>query len=193
VSVLRFLARTGIRLFFDHVEIEGAENVPRQGPLLVVANHTNGLVDGLMVVHVLPRRDASLTAKSTLKKNPLLALLMKLGGVVPFYRRQDHVDVTKNIDSFAAIKERLARGEVVCIFPEGVSHSDASMRDFKSGAERIAHEANVPILPVGLHYDAKQRFRSSVLVRIGKPMPPSTTDQIRAQIEQLTTSFQSVR
>jgi glycerol-3-phosphate O-acyltransferase/dihydroxyacetone phosphate acyltransferase len=193
VSVLRFLARVGVRLFFDHVEIEGLENVPREGPLLVVSNHTNGLVDGLMLLAALPR-PVSLTAKSTLRKNPLLALLMRLGGVVPFYRRQDNVDVTKNVDSFAAIKERLARGEAVCIFPEGVSHSDASMRELKSGAARIAHESNTPILPIGLHYDAKQRFRSSVLVRIGTPMnASSTTDEIRERIAALTTNFRRLR
>jgi 1-acyl-sn-glycerol-3-phosphate acyltransferase len=204
MNALRVLARAGIRLFFDHVEIDGLENVPREGPLLVVSNHTNGLVDGLMLLNVLPRH-ASLTAKSTLKKNPLLALLMRIGGVVPFYRRQDSADVSKNFDSFAAIKARLARGEAICIFPEGVSHSDASLRELKSGAARIAIEFSsgakpLRILPIGLHYDAKQRFRSSVLVRIGTPIDvdPSMdaqalTHEIEQRIRALTTNFHRVR
>jgi 1-acyl-sn-glycerol-3-phosphate acyltransferase len=215
-NLLALLARAGVRLFFDHVEIDGAENIPPEGPLLVVANHTNGLADGLMLLSVLPRR-ASLTAKSTLAKNPLLAVLMRLGGVVPFYRRQDAVDTRKNVDSFAAIRERLARGEAICIFPEGVSHSDAGLREFRSGAARIALDyvesgrrstngeqraakgepprANgsedgagghgtearrLQILPIGLHYDAKQRFRSSVLVRIGAPISVDAADAIDA-------------
>lgn len=207
MNLLAPLARAGVRLFFDHVEIDGAERIPPDGPLLVVSNHTNGLADGLMLLNILPRR-ASLTAKSTLAKNPLLALLMRLGGVVPFYRRQDAVDVRKNVDSFAAIRERLARGEAICIFPEGVSHSDAGLRELKSGAARIALDfagstgQRLRIVPVGLHYDTKQRFRSSVLVRIGEPIevdPLETTDAhaltqlIEERIRALTSNFRRVR
>jgi 1-acyl-sn-glycerol-3-phosphate acyltransferase len=207
MNVLAFLARAGVRLFFDHVEVDGAENIPADGPLLVVANHTNGLADGLMLLNVLPRR-ASLTAKSTLAKNPLLAVLMRLGGVVPFYRRQDGVEMRKNVDSFAAIRERLARGEAICIFPEGVSHSDAGMREFKSGAARIALDykaaagGGLRIVPVGLHYDAKQRFRSSVLIRIGPAInvdelegtgAKELTDLLDERIRALTANFRRVR
>jgi 1-acyl-sn-glycerol-3-phosphate acyltransferase len=204
---LTLLSHAGIRLFFDHVEIDGAENVPLDGPLLVVSNHTNGLADGLMLLHVLPRR-AALTAKSTLKKNPLLAFIIWLGGVVPFYRRQDDVDVGRNIDSFAVIRERLGRGDAICIFPEGVSHSDAGLRELKSGAARIALDFAVSggrglrILPIGLHYDAKQRFRSSVLVKIGTPIvvdelaapdAHTLTRLIEERIRALTANFRRVR
>jgi 1-acyl-sn-glycerol-3-phosphate acyltransferase len=218
-NALALLARAGVRLFFDHVEIDGAEHIPTDGPLLVVANHTNGLADGLMLLNVLPRR-ASLTAKSTLAKNPLLAVLMRLGGVVSFYRQQDAVDTRKNVDAFAAIRERLAGGEAICIFPEGVSHSDAGMRELRSGAARIALDfverakssdrgertfykhTPLQILPIGLHYDAKQRFRSSVLVRIGAPIRLDASDRMTARdltqlvdtrIRALTANFRRVR
>lgn len=206
MNAMALLARAGVRLFFDHVEIDGAEHIPQDGPLLVVANHTNGLADGLMLLHLLPRR-ASLTAKSTLAKNPLLAVLMRLGGVVPFYRRQDGVEMQKNADSFAAIRERLARGEAICIFPEGVSHSDAGLRELKSGAARIALDyretgKGLRIVPVGLHYDAKQRFRSSVLIRVGPAIEVDALEGVDAQaltqllderIRALTSNFRRVR
>jgi glycerol-3-phosphate O-acyltransferase/dihydroxyacetone phosphate acyltransferase len=200
VNALAPLARAGLRLFFDHIEIEGMQHVPMDGPLLVVSNHTNGLVDGLMLLDILPR-PALLTAKSTLSKNPLLALLMRVGGVVPIYRKQDAVDVSRNADSFAAIRARLTAGEAVCIFPEGVSHSDAALRQIKSGAARIA--LGIPglrILPVGLHYHAKQRLRSSVLVRIGAPIEAAADDDVHSltariedEIRALTANFSSVR
>jgi 1-acyl-sn-glycerol-3-phosphate acyltransferase len=207
MNLLTVLARAGIRLFFDRVEVDGLEHVPAEGPLLVVANHTNGLVDGLLLLSVLPR-PAVLTAKSTLRGNLLLRLLMRLGGVVPFYRRQDRVDVGQNLGSFAAIEERLAKGEAVCIFPEGESHSDAEMRQLKSGAARIALEfvaaggRGLHVLPLGLHYEAKQRFRSSVLVRIGPPLamdaeaatePAALTRVFEARIRELVASFRRVR
>ncbi len=207
MNALALLARAGVRLFFDHVEVDGAEHIPADGPLLVVSNHTNGLADGLMLLNVIRRR-ASLTAKSTLTKNPLLALAMWLGGVVPFYRKQDAVDVRKNAGSFAAIRERLEHGEVICIFPEGVSHSDGGMRALRSGAARIALDfvagggRGLRILPIGLHYEAKQRFRSSVLVRIGAPIevdglgdtePVALTTLIEERLRALTANFQRVR
>jgi glycerol-3-phosphate O-acyltransferase/dihydroxyacetone phosphate acyltransferase len=197
------LAHAGVALFFDRVDIEG--EVPGAGPLLLVANHTNGLVDGLIVTIAMPRR-VSLTAKAALRRNPLLAAVARISDVVPIHRPQDNArDVAKNVDSFAAIRERLASGGAVCIFPEGISHSDASMRELKSGAARIAldyaaaHDG-LRIVPVGLHYDAKQRFRSSVLVRFGEAFTIPTgldaralTQLIDERIRALTANFGSVR
>jgi len=197
------LSRAGVSLFFDRIDIDG--NVPADGPLLLVANHTNGLVDGLVVTAATPRR-VSLTAKAALRHNPLLAAVAWIADIVPFYRPQDNArDVVKNVDSFKAIRERLASGGAVCIFPEGISHSDASMRELKTGAARIAldfaaaHEG-LRIVPIGLHYDAKQRFRSSVLVRFGEPFtiptnvdPRALTQLIDERIRALTANFGSVR
>ena len=200
MTFFRGLARAGTTLFFDRIDIEGAP--PADGPLLVVANHTNGLVDGLVITAAMQRR-VSLTAKSTLKKNPLLALIVWLADAVPLYRKQDAADVAKNADSFAAVRARLASGGAICIFPEGQSHSDASLREFKTGAARIAIDSRgigLKIVPVGLEYDAKQRFRSSVLVRFGDAIDADAFDDVRAltnelesRVARLATQFRSVR
>jgi len=72
----------------------------------------------------------------------------------------------------------LARGGVVALFPEGISHDEPELQPLKTGAARIALSASaddgtdgVVFLPVGLAYDAKARFRSRALVRVGAPMP----------------------
>jgi 1-acyl-sn-glycerol-3-phosphate acyltransferase len=209
-TLFGLFAKAGVGIYFDRMEIEGVENVPSNGPLLVVSNHTNGLADGLVVTAALPRR-LSMTAKSTLKKNPLLAFVMWFADAVPFYRRQDDVDVRKNVDSFVEIRRRLARGGAICIFPEGVSHSDASLREFRSGAARIAldfaaQHRGLRILPVGLQYGAKQRLRSPVWVRFGECIdvdamsdggralsPPELTHEIETRIRALSANFRSVR
>jgi glycerol-3-phosphate O-acyltransferase / dihydroxyacetone phosphate acyltransferase len=201
MTLFRALAIAGTRLFFGRIEVEG--RVPPDGPLLLVSNHTNGLVDGLMIAAAVGRR-VSLTAKSTLKKNPLLALIMWLADVVPFYRRQDAVDMRKNTDSLVEIRKRLREGGAICIFPEGVSHSDASMREFRSGAARVALDAKglgLRIVPVGLHYEAKQRFRSAALVRFGEPLDVDAFDrdahaltlELERRVAALATQFRSVR
>ncbi len=213
MSVFRFLSKASLSLFFDRIEVEGDAHVPLDRPLLVVANHRNGLVDGLLVTAVMPR-PVSLTAKSALRRNPLLALTMRLADAVPLYRPQDDArEMAKNLDSFEEIRKRLMRADAVCLFPEGVSHSDASLRQFKTGAARIALDfadrggGGLQIVPVGLHYDAKQRFRSPVWVRFGKPIDLDTwradlgsqdaaralTDLIEERIRELTTNFGRVR
>ena len=208
-GVFASLARIGVRLFFDRLEVEG--DVPMDGPLLVVSNHTNGLVDGLVITAAMPR-GVSLTAKAALKKNPLLAAVMRIANVVPFHRRQDDpAEVGKNVDSFVEIRQRLADGGAVCIFPEGISHSDAKLRELKSGAARIAFDfaaahRGLKIVPVGLHYDRKQRFRSPLFVRFGAPLdfdewraahddatPRALTGELEARIVALTANFDRVR
>ena len=212
MSLFRLLANAGLSLFFDRIEVEGDELVPRDGPLLVVANHTNGLVDGLLLAAI-PPRPVSLTAKSALRRNPLLAFTMWISNTVPLYRRQDDEgEVAKNVDSFGEIRRRLAAGGAVAIFPEGVSHSDAGLREFRSGAARMAFDfaehrgRGLRIVPAGLHYDAKQRFRSPVWVRFGEPLdfdawlaagstrtPRGLTEELEERIRALTANFGRVR
>jgi glycerol-3-phosphate O-acyltransferase/dihydroxyacetone phosphate acyltransferase len=201
MTLFRALSRIGTRLFFGGIEVDG--EVPERGPILIVSNHTNGLVDALVITAAIRRR-VSLTAKSTLKKNPLLALVVWLADAVPLYRKQDDVEMAKNFDSFVEVKRRLRNGGAICIFPEGMSHSDASMREFRTGAARIALESRgigLRIVPAGLHYDAKQRFRSPALVRFGEPLDvdsfagdvPALNAELERRVSALTNEFHRVR
>jgi 1-acyl-sn-glycerol-3-phosphate acyltransferase len=144
----------------------------------VVANHVNGLVDPLLILGFLPVRPRFL-AKSTLWRNPLLRPVLALGGVIPVYRRSDAgVDPAQNLATFDRCWELLAAGGSVALFPEGVSHSEPALQPLRTGAARIALEAErrfgplgVAILPVGLVYDARETFRSRALVQVGPPVP----------------------
>ncbi len=72
------MAGVMLRLFFRRIEVEGLENVPAAGPILLVPNHTNALVDPLLLVTTLKRR-VTVTVKNVLGKNPLLALVLRGG------------------------------------------------------------------------------------------------------------------
>lgn len=179
-AFLRGLARRVLAIFFRRVEVMGAERVPEDGPLVVVANHVNGLVDPALLVGELPRMPRFL-GKSTLWEYRSLRPFLNLAGAIPVYRRHDPgVDPAKNVETFAMSWELLARGGVLALFPEGVSHSEPELQPLKTGAARIALEAEkhrgplgVRILPVGLVYDAKHKFRSRVLVQVGDPLDPA--------------------
>jgi glycerol-3-phosphate O-acyltransferase/dihydroxyacetone phosphate acyltransferase len=173
--VMTSLARLLMRLFFRRVELEHAHNLPPTGPVVVVANHTNGLVDGLLLIAMLSRYPRFL-GKSTLFRIPPLWPFLKLAGVIPVHRAIDGGRSGQNTSAFATSHRILAHGDVVALFPEGISHDASSLQPLRTGAARIALEAGldqrgaeVMTVAVGLTYDAKARFRSRALVRIGPP------------------------
>jgi glycerol-3-phosphate O-acyltransferase/dihydroxyacetone phosphate acyltransferase len=173
------LARLLVRIFFRSVELQRSENLPRTGPVVLVANHINGLVDGLLLMAVLGRYPRFL-GKSTLFKILPLWPFLKFAGVIPVYRASDGVQGDHNVSAFATCEKILDRGGVVALFPEGISHDEASLQPLKTGAARIALGAGfesgvegVVTVAVGLTYDAKARFRSRALVRVGPPVGTS--------------------
>ncbi len=179
----RFVVRVAGLLaaaFFRRVEVVGAARIPPGRPLLLVGNHVNSLIDPLLLLAALPVTPRFL-AKSTLWKNHLLRPLLVLAGAVPVYRRQDEgVDPAKNLATFARCHELLARGGAIALFPEGTSHSEPGLVPLRTGAARIVLEAEerfgplgTRIVPVGLVFDDKQRFRSRVLVEVGEPVDPA--------------------
>ncbi len=170
------LARLLTRSFFRQVEVEHGERIVSGRPTVVVADHRNGLVDGLLLMGALHRYPRFL-GKSTLFHNPLLWPFLQLGGVVPVYRAQDGGSPEGNRRAFARCHRLLARGGMVAVFPEGVSHDEPALQPLRTGAARIALSAaaagvaDVETVAVTLVYDDKQRFRSRALVRVGVPVP----------------------
>ena len=170
------LARLLIRVFFRRVQVEGGELLPASGPVVLVANHINGLVDGLLLMATL-RRYPRFLGKSTLFKIPPLWPFLKLAGVIPVFRTIDAGPGHGNVSAFATCHDLLQKGGLVAVFPEGISHDEPSLQPLKTGAARIALEAGidggvdgVQSIAVGLVYDAKARFRSRALVRVAEPV-----------------------
>jgi 1-acyl-sn-glycerol-3-phosphate acyltransferase len=206
------LARILTGIFFRRIEVVGAERVPASGALLVVANHHNSLVDPALVLARFPRAPRFL-AKSTLWRMPGLRLLLDAAASIPVYRRQDEgEDTSRNLETFARCHEALAQGGAVALFPEGVSHDAPRLASLKTGAARIALEAlarfpalELRILPVGLAFDQKGKFRSHALLRIGEPFEPRSeralydadaraavralTERVRRSLEAVTLNY----
>ena len=152
----------------------GGADVPRDGPVLLVANHTNSLMDPALVT-VASRRRVRFIAKAPLFAHPGIGWLVKAVGSVPVYRQMDDPRlVSQNFDSFRDVHVALAGGFAVGIFPEGISHSASRLQPLKTGAARIAIGAAqqighaFPIVPVGLVFRDRRTFRSSAHVIVGE-------------------------
>jgi 1-acyl-sn-glycerol-3-phosphate acyltransferase len=151
----------------------GGARLASEGPALIVANHTNSLMDPPLVV-VAARRTVRFMAKSTLFTHTGISWLVKAVGSVPVYRQQDDpTAVSQNFDSFRDVSAALAEGYVVGIFPEGISHSASRLQPLKTGAARIALGAAAkighafPIVPMGLVFRDRRTFRSAAHVVVG--------------------------
>lgn len=165
------LARLVVWLFH---RVERIGHPVPAGPLLLVANHPNVLLDPA-VVRATAGRDIRFLAKSALFHGKPLSPLMRRAGAIPVYRRMDAgVDARRNVETFAAVGAALAQGEAIALFPEGLSHSTGRLEQLRTRAARMALTSQasgirVAIQAVGLNFDDKGIFRSAVVVAYGRP------------------------
>src|SRR6185436_14008554 len=96
--LLRVIAAIALRWYYAEIVVQGAERAPRSGPLLIVANHPNALIDPLLVGTTLSRR-ILLTAKATLFDHSALAILLRAVGVVALRRARDEAQGARSVKS----------------------------------------------------------------------------------------------
>ena len=175
--VIVAVVRLALRIYFQRIEVTGVEHVPLNTPVIFVLNHPNALVDPVFLLCLAPR-PVSFLAKAPLFRMPIIGYLVKALDSLPVYRRQDEgQDVTKNEETFIAARKLLARGGTIAICPEGVSHDAPGLQPIKTGAARISLAAvstrevsQLKIVPAGLYYTSKTRFRSDALLYFGDPI-----------------------
>ncbi|MCD6356192.1 MAG: 1-acyl-sn-glycerol-3-phosphate acyltransferase, partial [Anaerolineaceae bacterium] len=168
-GVMQWMAR---RLFhlLSNFEVEGEENFPKSGPLIIVGNHFSFL-DPPAFISVAPWPIEFIGGAFTPHAPTLVKWIPKIWGYLPVYR---------GTGSTFALKEAqriLNNGGIIGIFPEGGSWAKV-LRPARPGAALLTASAGAPILPIGLHgfpqlFPSLRRFkRPTVRVKIGKPFGP---------------------
>jgi 1-acyl-sn-glycerol-3-phosphate acyltransferase len=182
------LVRVLLRLL-THYEVEGEENLPAGGPLLLVFNHL-AWWDAPVAMATLPWHMTAIALKD-LQRVPITGQLLSLSGVIWVDRgRYDR----------GALRSALALlegGGVLGIAPEGRMSVTGALERGKTGPVFIARKANVPILPVGLTGtetalgEWRHAHRPRLTVTIGQPfrLPESGERRSRKEERQADADF----
>lgn len=167
--LLQFLAR-GLLGALTEMEVEGEENFPKSGPLIMVGNHFS-FVDPAVFVSIAPWPMDFIGGAVTPHAPKIVQFIPRLWGYLPVYRGTGSTYALKEADRI------LKSGGVVGIFPEGGSWAQV-LRPARPGAALLTATAGAPLLPVGLtgfpkvFSSLKEGKRAKVRIRIGKPFGP---------------------
>jgi len=173
-GIIRFLLR-----LLSHLEIEGLEHIPQQGPYLLVTNHLHWL-DPPVVMAAFPYR-AYVFAAEKWEKNWLLG---------PLFRSLDAIFVRRGEVDRKALRQALAvlrGGGVLGLAPEGTRSKTGAMQQGRSGAAYMAYQTGAKLVPVVATgqkqlFSALRRFRRArIRVVFGPPFePPPVEGRVRA-------------
>ena len=172
ISLIRIAANT----FFRRIDVVGLENIPVDGPVIFAGNHPNALMDGWLLIAKCGRWPLHFLGNAKLWNYRLLVPILNATGAVPVYRREEHDGEVDNRQAFEKVYEIIESGKCMGIFPEGISHVESQLVKLKTGTARIAlsvtarGKTSVKIVPCGLNYIHRHRFRSQVLIEFGEPI-----------------------
>lgn len=127
---------------YAHMDVVGRENVPRQGPLIVVANHLSA-VDPELLAAFFPR-PVHWMAKQEIFDHPLTGPIARLYGAFPVRRFE------ADLAALRKAMQILTQGQVIGIFPEGHRSASGRLQPLQPGAALIALRSGAPIVPVGI-------------------------------------------
>jgi len=122
------------------------ERIPDEGAALLVCNHVS-FVDALLIGGAI-RRPIRFVMYYKIYNLPVLNFIFRTAGTIPIAGRGEDEVIYER--AFARIKQYLAEGELVCIFPEGKLSADGEIDVFKGGVSRILSETPVPVIPLAL-------------------------------------------
>lgn len=155
------LARLLVRIL-GRVRVEGLDDLPREGPLILVANHISNLDPPLVGGWLAPalRRRPRFLAKEPLFKGPL-GWFLRSQGVIPVRPGG------RDVDAYRAAKAALDQGSVIVIFPEGTRSSNGVLQEPLPGVALLASRTGVPVLPAGVSNTDQLLGRGKKLPRLG--------------------------
>jgi 1-acyl-sn-glycerol-3-phosphate acyltransferase len=156
------------------ISVEGLENIPKDGAVILAPNHCAALMDPMMILAAIPGVIA-FGARSDIFKKPSAARALRWLRIVPIARERNGLaEVAKNFEIFDEIVECLEHDVPFCLFSEGMHRAERGMMPVKKGIFRLAKMAvdrlgkKVYVVPVGLDYEDFFQGQRRTAVRVGE-------------------------
>lgn len=173
-------------LLLTRWQVKGRENIPAEGPLLVVANHLNNADPPLLGVSL--NRKVVFMAKQELFRSPFSSYFVRSFGAFPVHRGQLDKRAFRQADQI------LAQGLALVMFPEGKRSKSGQLQPAFPGSALIALRSGAPILPVAITGTEKIKGiawilrRPVITVNIGHPfhLPPVNSKLTKVELAKLT-------
>lgn len=166
------------RRSYRSIKVYGKENLPKDGSMLIAPNHTNTLMDALVMLQAY-ENPTVFGARADMFNKPFIARIMYFIRILPMVRQRDGLrNVLKNHETFEIIVDTLENNVPFCMYPEGRHRPAHSLLPLGKGVMRTAIAANekfgkekpVYIVPVGIEYGDYFRYRSTCMITYGKPI-----------------------
>ena len=189
-SALRPWVDFNTRHSYRRFEVHGRENLPKDGANIFGINHSNTLMDALVVLAT-SRHKKVFMARGDIFANPTVAKILRFTRILPLFRIRNGVAaVRNNTDSMEQAVDVVHDGVGLYMFPEGRHRTKHSLLQLSKGIFHIAMDSNrefgedrpVYLVPVGIEYGDYFRFRSTCMVNFGEPI--NVTDFIKNSTEE---------
>lgn len=176
--IVRPLARIALKIYFRKIYLTGLENIPEDKPVILAANHPTAFLEPCLLACTLPRPLHFMVRGDFFQKELHRQLLESLH-MMPIYRLKDIglKGVKNNFSALDRVYDLLAQKKMVLILAEGKTEHEKRLRPIQKGTARMAMGAikkypdlDVQIVPIGVNYSDVLRFRSFVMLDIGKAM-----------------------
>ena len=202
--IVRPLARIALKIYFRKIYLTGLENIPKDKPVILAANHPTAFLEPCLLACTLPRPLHFLVRGDFFQKELHRQLLESLH-MMPIYRLKDLglKGVKNNYSALDRAYELLAQNKMILILAEGKTEHEKRLRPIQKGTARMAIGAiekyphlEVQIVPIGVNYSDVLNFRSDVMLDIGQAMDVrsylTATQQHSAKtIKQITTDLKN--
>lgn len=139
---LEITAEAMVKAVGSPISYQGLENIPPSGGAVITINHTSyvDFLPAALAMHHRGRRIRFLI-KAEMQQVKVVDFLIRHTKTIPVNRAD-------GADAYAVAVQRLGEGEVVGVYPEATISRSFELKEFKTGATRMAHEARVPIVPL---------------------------------------------
>ncbi|MBR4842684.1 MAG: 1-acyl-sn-glycerol-3-phosphate acyltransferase [Bacteroidaceae bacterium] len=174
---LKIFVDWAVKSSYCKYQVEGLENIPSNGYTIWASNHTNALMDPLVLLSS-TRKQKVFMARADIFRKKRAASWLTFLKVMPIYRIRDGIEAVKKNDEVIAQATDILMDQVpLVLFPEATHRPKHSLLKLSKGIFHIAGSVyehsgkeQVYIMPIGIEYGDYFRYRSTVLVRFGEPL-----------------------